>query len=117
MPSPFSHVRLFAALWTVARQAPLSMGISRQESWSRGLCPPLVDLPNPGIERASLKSPALGSGFFTASTTWEASTHTYTCFCLVSKSGLTLGDHGVDLLSLPEAFQVSLSMGFSRQEC
>ena len=76
-----------------------------------------MDLPDPGIERASLMSPALGGGFFMASATWEAPTHTYPCFCLVSKSGPSLGDHGVDLLSLPEAFQVSLSMGFSRQEC
>ena len=30
----FSHVRLFATLWTVAHQAPLSMGFSRQEFWS-----------------------------------------------------------------------------------
>ena len=38
--------------WTVARQAPLSMGSSRQEYW-RGLpFPPLGDLPNPGTEHA-----------------------------------------------------------------
>ena len=49
MLSHFSHVRLLATLWTVARQAPLSMGFSRQEYWS-GL-PFLLprDLPNPGI--------------------------------------------------------------------
>ena len=35
---------------TVARQAPLSMGFSRQEYWSGLLCPPPGDLPNPGIE-------------------------------------------------------------------
>ena len=48
--SCFSCVRLFASLWTVARQAPLSMGFSRQECWSGLLCPPPEDLPNPGIE-------------------------------------------------------------------
>ena len=32
--SPFSHVQLFATLWTVACQAPLSMGFFRQEYWS-----------------------------------------------------------------------------------
>ena len=32
--SPFSHVRLFATPWTVAHQAPLSKGLSRQEYWS-----------------------------------------------------------------------------------
>ena len=46
--SGFSRVRLFASLWTVARQAPLFMGFSRQEYWS-GLPFPLPgDLPDPG---------------------------------------------------------------------
>ena len=49
--------------WTVARQAPLSMGFSRQEYWSGLLCPP-VDLPDPGIKLASLMSPALQAGSF-----------------------------------------------------
>ena len=44
MLSRFSRVRLFATLWTVARQAPLSMGLSRQECWSRLPCPPPGDL-------------------------------------------------------------------------
>ena len=57
--------------WTVAHQAPLSMGLSRQEYWSGLPCPPPGDLPDPGIEPASLMSPALGGGFFTTSTTWE----------------------------------------------
>ena len=48
-----SHVWLFATLWTVARQAPLSMGFSRQEYWSGLPCPPPGDLPYPGIEPAS----------------------------------------------------------------
>ena len=38
--SPFSGVQLFGTLWTVARQAPLSMGFSRQESWSGLPCLP-----------------------------------------------------------------------------
>ena len=46
MLSHFSHVQLFANLWTIARQAPLSMGFSRQEYWS-GLPHPLQPLPNP----------------------------------------------------------------------
>ena len=70
--SRFSCVRLFATPWTVARQAPLSMGFSRQEHWSGLPCPPPGDPPNPGIEQASLMSPALAGGFFTTSTTWEA---------------------------------------------
>ena len=70
--SRFSHVPLFATVWTVARQAPLSMGFSRQEYWS-GL--PLAspgDLPDPGIKPASLMSPTLAGGFFSIHTTWEA---------------------------------------------
>ena len=45
-----SHVQLFATPWTVAPQASLSLGFSRQEYWSRLPLPPLGDLPNPGIE-------------------------------------------------------------------
>ena len=68
MLSHFSHVRLFAALWTIAFQAPLYLGFSRQEYWS-GLPGPFVgDLPDPEIEPASLAFPALIGGFFT----WEA---------------------------------------------
>ena len=59
------------ALWTVAHQAPLSTGFSRQEYWSGLLCPSPGDLPNPGIEPISLTSPALAGGFFTTSATWE----------------------------------------------
>ena len=46
----FSHVQLFATLWTIAHQAPLSMGHSGQEYWSRLPCSPPGYLPNPGIE-------------------------------------------------------------------
>ena len=45
--------QLFATLWTVAHQAPLSMGFSRQEYWSGLPCHPSRDLPYPGIEPAS----------------------------------------------------------------
>ena len=48
-----SRVRLFAAPRTVAHQAPLSMGFSKQEYWSRLPFPPPGDLPNPGIKSAS----------------------------------------------------------------
>ena len=51
--SCFSCVRLCAMLWTVAHQAPLSMGFSRQEYWSGLPCPPLGELPNPEIEPTS----------------------------------------------------------------
>ena len=46
----FSRVRLFETLWTVARQAPLSMGFPRQEYWSGLPCPPPGDLPYPGMK-------------------------------------------------------------------
>ena len=71
--SHFSHVQLFVTLWTVARQAPLSMGFSRWEYWSGLPCPPPSgDLPDPGIKPKSLMSPTLAGGFFTTSATWEA---------------------------------------------
>ena len=63
--SHFSHVRLFVTPWTVALQAPLSMGFSRQGYWSGWPCPPPRDLPNPGIEPVPLMSPALAGRFFT----------------------------------------------------
>ena len=69
-----SHVRLCAILWTVALQAPLSMGFSRQEYWSGLPCPPPGDLPDAGIQPVSLMSPELAGGFFTTNTTWEAQT-------------------------------------------
>ena len=54
-----SHVRLFATPWTVACQAPLSMGFSRQEYWSGLPCPTPGDLPDAGIEPMSPTSSAL----------------------------------------------------------
>ena len=59
MLTHFSHVQLFETLWTVAGQAPLSMGFSRQEYWSGFPCPPPGDLPDRGIEPLSPESPAL----------------------------------------------------------
>ena len=53
---------LFLTLWTVALQAPLSMGSSEQEYWTGLPCPPPEDLPDPGIEPVSLMSPALANG-------------------------------------------------------
>ena len=58
-----SRVRLFATPWTVAYQAPLSMGFSRQWYWSGLPFPSPADLPDPGIEPVS---PALAGGFFMA---------------------------------------------------
>ena len=72
VPSRFSCVRLFATLWTVAHQAPLSMEFSRQGYWSGWPCPPPGDFPDPGIEPTSLMSPALTGQFFTTSAAWKA---------------------------------------------
>ena len=47
------------------------MGFSRQNYWSRVLYPPPGDLPDPGIDPMSLKSPALAGGFLTTSATWK----------------------------------------------
>ena len=51
-----SRVQLFATPWTIAYQAPLSMGFPKQAYWNRLPCSSPGDLPNPGIEP---KSPAL----------------------------------------------------------
>ena len=85
MLSHFSQVQLFSTLWTVAHQAPLSMGFFRQEYWGGLPCPPPGDLPSPGIELPSLLclSPALAAGFFTTSATWEA-LHYLTIFLIIS---------------------------------
>ena len=70
--SRFSHVWLFVTLWTVARQAPLPKGFSRQEYWQGLPCPLPGDLSNLGIKPMFLMSPARAGRFFTTSTTWEA---------------------------------------------
>ena len=74
--SRFSRVQLCATPCTAAYQAPLSMGFSRQECWSRFPFPSPGDLPNPGIEPTSLASLALAGGFFTTEppcSGWEPS--------------------------------------------
>ena len=75
--SCFSRDWLCVTPWTVAHQAPLSMGFSRQEYWSELPCPPPGDLPNPEIEPTSLISPALAGGFFT---TWVKPHCIYMCY-------------------------------------
>ena len=58
-------IRLFATPWTVAHQAPLSLGFPRQEYCSGLPFPFPGDLPEPGIKPMSLMSPALADVFFT----------------------------------------------------
>ena len=67
-----SPVQLFATPWTVAHEAPLSMGFSRQENWSGLPCSPPGDLPDPGIKPTSLMSSELAGGLFIFNATWEA---------------------------------------------
>ena len=62
-----SCVCLFETLWTVARQSPLSVGLSRQGYWSGLPFPTQGDLPDPGIKPVS---PVLAGGFFFYH--WEA---------------------------------------------
>ena len=71
MSQSLNHVHLFATLWTVAHQAPLSMGISRGKYWS-GLPFSPGDLPDPGIKPVSPMSPALQADFFYPLSTGEA---------------------------------------------
>ena len=60
-----------ATLWTVARQAPLSMGFSRQEYWNGLPWLPPGDFPYPGIKPTSLTPPALPGRFFITTSTWK----------------------------------------------
>ena len=71
MLSCFSRVQLSVTLWTVARQAPLSMGFFRQEYCCGLLFPPPGDLLDLGIEPKSVTSLALAGRLFTTSATWE----------------------------------------------
>ena len=65
--SRFNQVQLFAILWTIDHQAPLSMGFPRPEHWSGLPCPPPGDLPDPETEPMSFMSPALTGRLFTTS--------------------------------------------------
>ena len=88
----FSHVRLFVTPRTVACQAPLSMGFSRQEYWSRLPCPPPGDLPDTGIKPLSSASPALAGGFFTTSATWRPNPWVGACTPALFPFGLLPAD-------------------------
>ena len=78
--SRFSHVQLFTTLWTVACQAPLSMGFPRQEYWSGLPFPSSGDLPDQGIEPGS---PALQVDSLLS----ESQGKLYSLILLVSFSG------------------------------
>ena len=99
--------------WTVAYQASLSMGLSRQEYWNGLLCPPPGDLPDLGIEPTSLSFmlPALADGFFALAPPGKPQ-ESVSCFVF-----LTLRLY---CLTLCDPWTVDqqgpLSMEFSRQE-
>ena len=78
--SHFSRVRFFETPWTIAHQAHLSMGFSRQEHWSGLPFPSPGILPDLEIEPVSLMSPALAGVFFTTSAPWEAPNPPYLFF-------------------------------------
>ena len=88
-----SHVRLFSTPWTVAHQAPLSMGFSRQEYWSGLPFPSPGNLPDPGIDRVC---------------------HYFLVLCVCVCVCVQLLELCPTLWTI--ACQALLSMGFSRQE-
>ena len=110
-----------ATSWTVAHQAPLSMGFSRQEYWSGLPLPSPRDLPNPGIEPGSLTSPALVAAIkmsmsqtvlgiyfllilnevrpFHGSLQWSSSSSGSPCWCVSGRplTGVEMYEGGPDL--------------------
>ena len=116
---PLNPVWLFESPWTVAHQAPLSIGFSRQEDWSGLLFPLPEDLPNPDIEPVSPGSPTLAGRFFTT----EPPGKPYVCVCknslewfsphvsksLLSKCGLQLQTHQKPNSDFPIASESELA--------
>ena len=80
-----SRVRLFATPWTIAYQAPPSMGFSRQDYWSGFPFPSPGDLPDPGLEP---RSPALQGDALTSEPPGKP---------LMSGSSLAFRDSGNDI--------------------
>ena len=87
MLSCFSHVQLFATLWTIGHQTPHSMGFSRQEYWNGSPYPPPGGLPDPGIKLSSLTSPALAGRSLPLALTGK-STNVYIGVKLLSRVSL-----------------------------
>ena len=78
------RVLLFATLWSVACQAPLSLEFPRQEHWSGLPFPPQGDLPDPGIA-----SPALSGRFFTIKSPGKPVIHSFFFFFHIFPYGLS----------------------------
>ena len=84
-----SRVRLFATPWTVAHEAPLSMGFPRQEYWSGLPFPSPGDLPDPGMEPTSPVAPALQANSLPLGPL-ESSLHRLSHLILIRKEKLLL---------------------------
>ena len=99
----FCHIRLFVTPWTVAQQAPLSMGFFRQEYWSGVPFPSLGDLLHPGIERTSpkLQADSLPLAPPGKSRLCESRDKIEELSSLTAKSCSTLRSHGLQHTSLP----------------
>ena len=111
-----SRVQLFATPWSVAYQAPLSMGFSRQEYWSELPFAFPGDLPDPGIEPASLMSPALAGGFFTTESPGKPILYSKNKISPCISIGLVAKLCPTLATPCTVAQQTPLSMEFSRQE-
>ena len=114
-------VQLFATLWTVAYQAPLSMGFSRQEHWSWLPFPSPGDLPDPGIKHRSsalwadaLPSEPPGSLMHVY---WKESEVTQSCLTLCNPMDCSLPGsvfHGIFQVRILECIAISFSTGSSQ---
>ena len=87
-------------------QAPLSMGFSRQEYWSRLPYPSPGYLPNPGIEPESFMSPTLAGGFFTTSATWEAQIFLFFFGCATIVCGILVPQPSIESRSIAVKIQL-----------
>ena len=88
VPSLFSHVELFVIPWTVAHQAPLSMGFSHQGNWSGLPFPPPGYLPNPGLKLLHFRN-------------WQVN------FLPLSHLGIPI--YGINTCKVPETYSLSLN--------
>ena len=126
-----SCIQLFAIPWTVACQAPLSMGFSRQEDWSGLPYPPLGDISDPGIESVTLHVACIGSVQFSCSVmsnslqphepqhtrpAWPSPTPgVHPNPCLLSRwCHLTILSSVVPFSSCPQSFSASRSFQMSQ---
>ena len=116
MLSHFSHVQLFATLWTEAHQAPLTMEFSRQEYWSGFPFPPPRDLPDLGIKPASpaLQADSLPLSHLGSPTVpMPAYSVARSCLILCNCSPPGSSDHGILQARILEWVPISSSRGSS----